>query len=197
MANLHVLLLTDQERADTVLALSEAQSRAEYPSWSPARQFAGRLASELLADLIQRIHHDDKFSEDDIGIIITHLAAAAHRRSIERGFLSRADDAESHATSFRYRGDIERMDGLLDRICGTTGRQNPRGDDEEARIVRIANSVGRRAAALLGSTDAANAWLKTPLMDLEGRRPLDVMRTPPGVLQVDAVLAQLEANRRQ
>lgn len=49
-----------------------------------------------------------------------------------------------------------------------------------------------RAAEVLGSREAAEAWLHTPAMALDNKRPADLLVTRAGAESVERLLGQME-----
>ncbi len=62
---------------------------------------------------------------------------------------------------------------------------------EAARTAR-ADDLLARAAELFGSSEAAEAWLKTPLDMLEGQTPLACADAEPGARFVQDLIGRLE-----
>lgn len=67
------------------------------------------------------------------------------------------------------------------------GRFNFEESERLYRIVRLYNL----AAKVLGTTDNAREWLRTPSGDFEGRTPLDYADTEIGAREVEAVLDRI------
>lgn len=59
------------------------------------------------------------------------------------------------------------------------------------RLWRFAEIVAK-ASEILGSQDAAEAWMDTPAMALDQRRPIDLMATTAGAALVEALLDRLD-----
>jgi putative toxin-antitoxin system antitoxin component (TIGR02293 family) len=63
--------------------------------------------------------------------------------------------------------------------------------ETSGRLWRFAEVLAR-ATEVLGSQAAAEAWLTTPAIGLEQRRPLDLMATPAGAAMVEDLLDRMD-----
>lgn len=63
--------------------------------------------------------------------------------------------------------------------------------EQSARVWKFAEIMGR-ATDILGSSDAAEDWLTTPAMALDGRRPIELLSSPAGTDLVEAHLTRLD-----
>jgi putative toxin-antitoxin system antitoxin component (TIGR02293 family) len=64
--------------------------------------------------------------------------------------------------------------------------------DEAVRAALLLR-VHTLAEDTLGSREAANAWLRRPLADLNGESPHDIAQTEDGARIVEAILAKIAA----
>lgn len=62
---------------------------------------------------------------------------------------------------------------------------------ESDRLYRLARIVAK-AADVFGDETTALSWLKEPLSALRGQTPLEVVKTEPGVQQVELLLGRIE-----
>lgn len=62
---------------------------------------------------------------------------------------------------------------------------------ESDRLYRLARIVAR-AAEVFGDEHEAQRWLNEPKRPLQGQTPLEVIKTEPGVQQVDLLLGRIE-----
>ncbi len=67
--------------------------------------------------------------------------------------------------------------------------------DESGKVVSFARLLGH-AVHLFGDLEEARLWLKTPQRGLHGAVPLDYARTDLGVREVESLLSDLRAQRR-
>ncbi len=63
--------------------------------------------------------------------------------------------------------------------------------EQSGRTWKFAEILAQ-ATAIFGSQTAAEHWLETPAMALDGHRPLDLLSTPAGVELVETLLGQME-----
>ena len=63
--------------------------------------------------------------------------------------------------------------------------------DQSGRAWKFAEIL-TRATDVFGTQEAAERWLDTPAMGLDGRRPLDLLATPAGLTLVENFLTRLE-----
>jgi putative toxin-antitoxin system antitoxin component (TIGR02293 family) len=63
--------------------------------------------------------------------------------------------------------------------------------DESGRLWQFAGVVAQ-ATRVFGSKEDAEAWLERPAPSLGNQRPIDLLRTPPGVELVKQVLTRIE-----
>ncbi|MGI4855867.1 MAG: antitoxin Xre/MbcA/ParS toxin-binding domain-containing protein [Janthinobacterium lividum] len=59
------------------------------------------------------------------------------------------------------------------------------------RLLRLA-AVTEQAIGVFGSTPAAESWLVTPAIGLDGRTPLDLLQSLEGSEQVEAFLTRID-----
>ncbi len=88
----------------------------------------------------------------------------------------------------------ERLAGLLLMSRATLHRRKKAGALDRAesdRLVRFGR-LFRRAAAVLGSEDAARGWLSEPAFAFGGEPPLDYADTEAGAREVEALLGRIE-----
>jgi putative toxin-antitoxin system antitoxin component (TIGR02293 family) len=94
----------------------------------------------------------------------------------------------------------EDQHGSLERAVGISLRtyqrrredpDRPLSPEQSGRTWTFAEILAR-ATALLGSQDAAEAWLDSPTMALDRRKPIDLLSTPAGVETVEDHLTRLE-----
>ncbi|WP_110673871.1 antitoxin Xre/MbcA/ParS toxin-binding domain-containing protein [Salinicola sp. RZ23] len=114
-------------------------------------------------------------------------------RLIEQGF------ASAGVIKFFEEVDLLQDRKIAVKILGVSERTLYRRRDkpdtlspeESGRAWRFAETL-TRAEDVFGSTEAAQRWLDTPAMALEGRKPLDLMTTPVGHDLVDDLLTRLD-----
>lgn len=63
--------------------------------------------------------------------------------------------------------------------------------DESERVLRLA-LLFERAVDVLGSSDVARRWIKSPKKALGGKTPLDYADTEPGAREVEELLGRIE-----
>lgn len=63
--------------------------------------------------------------------------------------------------------------------------------EQSNRCWRFARILGH-AIVVCGSADAASAWMNTPAIGLEHRKPVDLLATYPGMELVEQYLTQIE-----
>jgi putative toxin-antitoxin system antitoxin component (TIGR02293 family) len=68
------------------------------------------------------------------------------------------------------------------------GRFKP---DESERVLRVAR-LYERAVEVLGDSEAAQDWFKSPVKGLGNKTPLDYADTEPGALEVEYLLSRIE-----
>jgi putative toxin-antitoxin system antitoxin component (TIGR02293 family) len=81
----------------------------------------------------------------------------------------------------------------LQRRRGDRDRDRDRAlsPEQSGRAWKFAELLGRATAAF-GSREDALIWLQRPAMALDGRRPIDLLRTPAGAEIVDDHLIRVE-----
>lgn len=67
----------------------------------------------------------------------------------------------------------------------------PLSEDQGGRTWKFAEILAQ-ATRVLGSQGEAERWLKSKVIPLSGRRPIDLLSTPAGVEMVENLLTQLE-----
>ena len=67
----------------------------------------------------------------------------------------------------------------------------PLSQEQSSRTWKFAEILSR-AIAVLGSQDAAEAWLETPATALDRRMPIDLLATPAGTTLVEDLLGRME-----
>lgn len=67
----------------------------------------------------------------------------------------------------------------------------PLSEDQGGRTWKFAEILAQ-ATRVLGSQGEAERWLKSRVIPLSGRRPIDLLSTPAGVEMVENLLTQLE-----
>lgn len=67
----------------------------------------------------------------------------------------------------------------------------PLSEDQGGRTWKFAEILAQ-ATRVLGSQGEAERWLKSSVIPLSGRRPIDLLSTPAGVEMVENLLTQLE-----
>jgi putative toxin-antitoxin system antitoxin component (TIGR02293 family) len=65
------------------------------------------------------------------------------------------------------------------------------GMEESGRLWRFAEILGH-ATRVFGSQERAERWLTDPALGLDKRRPIDLLRTPPGARMVAHYLTRIE-----
>jgi putative toxin-antitoxin system antitoxin component (TIGR02293 family) len=73
-------------------------------------------------------------------------------------------------------------------------KASPKGrlpSDESGRLWQLAGVVAQ-AARVFGSKDEAEHWLERPAAPLGGEKPIELVRTPPGVQLVKQYLTRIE-----
>jgi putative toxin-antitoxin system antitoxin component (TIGR02293 family) len=63
--------------------------------------------------------------------------------------------------------------------------------EQSGRAWKFAEILAR-ATSLLGSQEAAEVWLETPAIALDGRRPIDLLSTPAGTAALEIFMGRLE-----
>jgi putative toxin-antitoxin system antitoxin component (TIGR02293 family) len=76
----------------------------------------------------------------------------------------------------------------LTRKSRARSRLSPAESDRLARVVRL---IGRAEEAL-GDRDKVHRWLRKENRSLGGKRPLDLLSSDPGALQVEQILGRIE-----
>lgn len=114
-------------------------------------------------------------------------------RLIEKGF------ASAGVIKFLEEVDLLQDKKIAVKVLGISERTLYRRRDkpdtlspeESGRAWRFAETL-TRAEDVFGSTEAAQRWLDTPAIALEGRKPLDLITTPIGHDLVDDLLTRLD-----
>ena len=91
--------------------------------------------------------------------------------------------------------DAEILASLLNIPQRTLARRKQEGrfhTDESDRLLRISRLFGRAVQLFEGDSKAATAWLERPLPALGNTRPVDLVRTEVGALEVERVILALE-----
>lgn len=65
------------------------------------------------------------------------------------------------------------------------------GSEQSGEACKFAEIL-TKATELFGDQEAAEAWLSTPAIGLEQRRPVDLLATPVGVRQVEDLLVRMD-----
>jgi len=98
----------------------------------------------------------------------------------------------NHVVFLREEADFWRAIGMSVRTLQRR-REEPRPLSEEqgGRTWKFAEVLAR-AIRVFGSQEEAERWLKSNVLPLSNRRPIDLLATPTGVEMVETLLTQLE-----
>ncbi len=91
--------------------------------------------------------------------------------------------------------EAEILASLLNIPQRTLARRKQEGrfhTDESDRLLRISRLFGRAVQLFEGDSEGASAWLERPLPALGNARPVDLVRTEVGALEVERVIFALE-----
>lgn len=123
-------------------------------------------------------------------VSISQLSPVARHDLVESGVPSQA----LRFTLLQYK-NISAKD-LLDSIGvseKTLGRRKGSRLNEHHSDAAIAlMEVTELAEDVLGSRELAEGWLKKPALGLDGKRPLDLLTTAPGISAVKDLLARID-----
>ena len=67
----------------------------------------------------------------------------------------------------------------------------PLSEEQGGRTWKFAEILAQ-ATRVFGSQEEAERWLKSKVVPLRGRQPIDLLATPTGVEMVETLLTQLE-----
>ncbi|HKO87190.1 MAG TPA: antitoxin Xre/MbcA/ParS toxin-binding domain-containing protein [Burkholderiales bacterium] len=73
------------------------------------------------------------------------------------------------------------------------GRLDPLYPETSVRLIRLAG-IGALALDVLGDPPGAGKWLSTPQKELDGRMPMELVATPAGTQEIEALLYSLRAS---
>ena len=92
----------------------------------------------------------------------------------------------------REERDVRRIIGMSIRTLQRRKEEPKRLSEEQgARIWKFAEILAQ-ATRVFGSQEEAERWLKSSVLTLGSRRPIDLLATPAGVEMVETLLTQLE-----
>jgi putative toxin-antitoxin system antitoxin component (TIGR02293 family) len=138
-----------------------------------------RLATELLGG--PRVLHRRVTSEDDAhDLVLQGIPAAA---------MTKLFDAVSTLEFEAVLEAIGVSERSLARRKAAPGRRLP--VDEGERLWRFAEILAH-ATRVFGSQTEAEQWLDRPAPALDGRKPIELLRTHPGARLVAQYLTQIE-----
>lgn len=97
------------------------------------------------------------------------------------------------STSLLAQDEVRDAIGLGERTLQRYVQEGKQALDEEKsdRVWRY-GSILAKATEIFGTRDAAEAWLGTPAMALENRRPIELLSTTVGASSVVSLLGQIE-----
>lgn len=75
--------------------------------------------------------------------------------------------------------------------CKSQPEDKPLSPEVSGRLWKFAEVLGR-ACEVFSTREAAEAWMMSPAMALDGRRPADLLTTPVGVEAVEDLLTRLK-----
>lgn len=64
--------------------------------------------------------------------------------------------------------------------------------EESDRLLRLSRVLGRVLELFEGDIPATKAWLESPSKALGGARPMDLVQSEPGAMEVEALIGRLE-----
>lgn len=100
-----------------------------------------------------------------------------------------------HLKSLRASKSLEGAIGLSIRTLQRAAKAGDAGRKldvaQSSRTWQFAKILGL-ATEVFGSQDKAEAWMDTPAMALDQRKPIDLIRTPEGASMVEVLLKRME-----
>lgn len=110
--------------------------------------------------------------------------------AVRHGISSRAVDAMLKSVALSQAELAQALD-IPERTLARRKREGVLSREESAKLLRLARMV-ERAVQVFENLDLALAWLKTPLIILEGATPLSLVDTDVGTGSVMDTLGRIE-----
>jgi putative toxin-antitoxin system antitoxin component (TIGR02293 family) len=112
------------------------------------------------------------------------------QRALREGFPFAAFDSVQIALEFKP-GELAELVGVASRTLARRKKAKQLSPIESDRLYRVAH-VLMLASDVLGSLDAARAWLQAPNQALGGESPVSLLDTEIGERQVEDVLSRID-----
>lgn len=116
------------------------------------------------------------------------------KRSERREVFAAKPFALSQSVAKRLGATEEQMAAYIGVTTRTYQRRAQRGelDDAESAKVEMLDSLLSLGTRVLGDEEAAREWLTSPILSLQGKRPIELLDTVKGYERVKNKLLQIE-----
>ena len=129
----------------------------------------------------RRVLHRDVVSDDDAHELISRGIPAAAMTTLFTGISSISAEVLRAAIGVSERSFARRKSAPRARLPV----------DESARLWRFVEILAQ-ATRVFGSQEEAEQWLCSPAIGLDRRKPIDLLKTPPGARLVTDYLTRIE-----